>query len=322
MPSYEELKREVTQAGLLRPRPARYAVRAGIIAIALAATVGSMAVVDNGWLQMGNAVQLCFLGHDAGHRQIFASERANRWAGLAVSALVGINRTWWIEKHNRHHGSPNDPDEDPDINIPMLAFTAEQAERASGAMRLMISRQAVTFYPLTCLEALSLKISGVPTVLRGRSKNRTAEATVMIGHAVGYCAVVFGLLPPLEAVAFAAVHHAMSGIYLSATFAPNHKGMPASSEQQGDFLRQQVLSSRNVRPSRINDLIYGGLNYQIEHHLFPTMPRDNLGKARHLVRAYCGRAGVSYHETGPLKSQQEILQHLHAIGVPLRRSAA
>jgi fatty acid desaturase len=87
---------------------------------------------------------------------------------------------------------------------------------------------------------------------------------------------------------------------------------------QMDFLRRQVLTARNVRAGLLTDEWYGGLNYQIEHHLFPTMPRGNLAQAQQIVRAYCAKHGVSYHETSMVQSYREILSFLHQMGMPLR----
>ncbi|HEU5349209.1 MAG TPA: fatty acid desaturase, partial [Ktedonobacterales bacterium] len=89
-----------------------------------------------------------------------------------------------------------------------------------------------------------------------------------------------------------------------------------------DFLRRQVLTSRNVHAHPILDAWYGGLNYQIEHHLFPSMPRSSLAEAQRIIRAYCQQHAISYHETGMVRSYREILGALHDIGAPLRLRAA
>jgi fatty acid desaturase len=84
------------------------------------------------------------------------------------------------------------------------------------------------------------------------------------------------------------------------------------------FLREQVLTARNIRGNPIVDLLYGGLNYQIEHHLFPTMPRCNLRKAQPIVEAFCRDLGIGYHSTGLFASYREILAHLHRESASLR----
>jgi fatty acid desaturase len=89
-----------------------------------------------------------------------------------------------------------------------------------------------------------------------------------------------------------------------------------------DFLRLQVVTARNVRASRYTDFLYGGLNYQIEHHLFPTMPQNQLREARTIVMEFCRAQHIPYYETGFLRSQVEVLRHLHAVGAPLRHDLA
>ena len=81
-----------------------------------------------------------------------------------------------------------------------------------------------------------------------------------------------------------------------------------------------MLTARNVRGSRFLDAALGALNFQIEHHLFPNMPRGNLRRAGPIVRAYCAERGVPYAETGLIESYRQALAHLHEVGRPLRES--
>ena len=116
-------------------------------------------------------------------------------------------------------------------------------------------------------------------------------------HFVGYATALFLVLSPLQAAVFVLVQQGLFGLYLGCSFAPNHKGMPTlTAGDELDFLRSQVLTSRNVRGSRLVDFLLGGLNYQIEHHLFPNMPRPNLRRAQPLVRAICSQQDLPYTE--------------------------
>ena len=131
------------------------------------------------------------------------------------------------------------------------------------------------------------------------------------------------LVGPWRALLVIVVQKCVGGFYLASVFAPNHKGMPQIAKgEELDFLRSQVLTSRNVRSNPITDLLYGSLNYQIEHHLFPTMPRCNIRRAHKIVRAYCGEIGVQYYETSIYRSYHEILSFLHEVGAPLRTARA
>jgi hypothetical protein len=128
-------------------------------------------------------------------------------------------------------------------------------------------------------------------------------------------AAVALVLSPLRAVAFIAVQQGLFGVYLGCAFAPNHKGMPVLGEHDRlDFLRRQVLTSRNVRGGPLVESLLGGLNYQIEHHLFPSMPRPSLRRGRLLVRAFCAERGLPYCEKSLAGSYGDVLRHLHAAG--------
>ncbi len=337
---YANLKRMIKEAGLLEKRPVKYYGRRTLAILALlGASIAIMAMAEALYIHLLNAallafifVQLCFLGHDLGHRQVFKRTRHNDIGGLLVSALVGINRSWWVEKHNRHHNNPNHIDLDPDVDLPVIAFTAESARAKPRAAQIIIRRQAWLFYPLVCLEGIVLKASGISHLIsagnttvgnttRPRLRFPVAERIAMAVHLLAYLVAAFTLMSPVDAALFIIVNQALMGLYIGSTFAPNHKGMEmVDARSPTDFLSRQVLTSRNVRPGAVNDYLYGGLNYQIEHHLFPAMPRNCLEKARHIVEPYCRQLGISYHETGIAQSQREILQHLHrvsrAVGQP------
>jgi len=127
------------------------------------------------------------------------------------------------------------------------------------------------------------------------------------------------VMSPATALVFAAIHQGVFGLYMGCSFAPNHKGMPTiAADEDVDYLRRQVLTSRNVRGGILTDVLLGGLNYQIEHHLFPNMPRPSLRHAQPLVRAYCEHHQISYTETSLLGSYTAALAHLHHLGAPLR----
>jgi len=113
------------------------------------------------------------------------------------------------------------------------------------------------------------------------------------------------------------------GLYMGCSFAPNHKGMPIiGASEKVDYLRRQVLTSRNVRGGWLVDQLLGGLNYQIEHHLFPNMPRGNLRRAQRLVREYCNAHRITYTETSLVSSYVIALRYLHSLGMPLRAARA
>jgi fatty acid desaturase len=179
--------------------------------------------------------------------------------------------------------------------------------------------QAYLFFPLLLLEAAHLHAASVRAVVRGTVRSSPLEALLMLVHGVGYLAAVLLVLSPLRAAVFVLVQQGLFGLYLGCCFAPNHKGMPVLEDhRERDYLRRQVLTSRNVRGSRLVDFALGGLNYQIEHHLFPSMPRPSLRRAQPLVRTFCAERGLAYSQSSVFGSYAEALRHLHAAGAPLR----
>jgi fatty acid desaturase len=229
---------------------------------------------------------------------------------------------WWVDKHNAHHTNPNHEDLDPDISIAALAFTADQASSKHGLIRLIARYQAWLFFPLLLLEAAHLHLASIKAILRGSGRANLVEGLLLAAHVAAYVTALVWVLSPLQAVAFVLVHQGLFGLYLGCAFAPNHKGMPTLTEaDQLDFLRRQVLTSRNVAGSRLVDFVLGGLNYQIEHHLFPNMPRPNLRRAQPLIRAFCAQHSLPYVEASLFGSYAEALRHLHGVGAPLRPAA-
>ncbi|WP_018656252.1 fatty acid desaturase family protein [Actinomadura flavalba] len=320
------LARRVRDQGLLRRRRGRYTLMIGLNVAATAATwagVGVLAAHGAAWWAVALGVPLAvlsartgFLGHDAGHRQIAATHRVNRLLGLLLGDLMlGMGHGWWNDKHNRHHANPNHVGKDPDVGEGVLAWTREQAAGRRGVGRWIIRHQAALFFPLLLLEGLNLKVASV-LYLRGRARReRLLEGTLLALHTAGYLALVFTLLPVPQGLALIAVHQGLFGLHLGASFAHNHKGMAMPGPgDRWDHLRRQVLTSRNVRPGPVTDYLTGGLNYQIEHHLFPSVPRPSLARLRPLVREHCASVGLPYTETGALTSYRQALAHMKDAG--------
>jgi fatty acid desaturase len=330
---FAPLIRTVRAAGLLDRRTRRYAGTVGFDLLLYGGVFALIAVVGDSWWQLALAppaailtTRLYFVGHDAGHGQIARTRRANRLMGLLIGNLaVGLSYGWWTDKHNRHHANPNHVDKDPDVGAGVLVWTAEQAADRHGAVTRWLTRnQGLLFFPLLLLEGFNLKVASVRSVVaaaRGTDRRRgpLTEAALLASHVAGYLGLVFTVMSPGIAVAFVLAHQAILGVHLGCAFAPNHKGMPMpGADDRWDHLRKQVLTSRNVRGGLVTDWFLGGLNYQIEHHLFPSMPRPNLRRARPLVRAHCAQLGLPYTEEGLIESYAHALGHLRRVGAPAR----
>lgn len=311
----------------MQRRPTYYAALIAANAIAFAGVFALLAMVGGSWLACLIAIglgfasgQLGFQLHDAGHRQMFRNRRLNILIGfVTANLLLGMSHGWWVEKHNRHHGNPNHVDLDPDIKIGMISYSTAQAMAKRGLARRVAAHQAYCFFPLLLGLAWAMHAASVRFLIATRSRAAALEAAALAVHIGVYLGLLYALVGPWWAIAVVVIHKAIGGFYMASVFAPNHKGMPqVGSGETLDFLRSQVLTSRNVRSHPLTDFLYGGLNYQIEHHLFPTMPRCNVRAAHVIVRDFCAEANVAYHQTSIVQSYREILAFLHEVGAPLR----
>lgn len=326
--SYTDLACLVRESGLMVRRYGYYWSRLALAGVALAGLVAAMVWLGNSWFQLVVAgllawvfAQCGFLGHDAAHRQVFVSKLWNEWTARIVSgAVVGLSYGWWRGKHNLHHANPNQVGRDPDVSSGVLALTREVAEQRVVGIRGWCTRhQGWLFFPLLTLEGINLHVASLRGVLAARSPHRRVELSLIIGRLAGLVALLVVLLPPGKVVAFLAVQLAAFGVLLGGSFAPNHKGMPiVPRDLKIDFLHRQVLMSRNVRGNLLIDAVMGGLNYQIEHHLFPSMPRPNLKRVQPLVRDYCSSHGVPYTELGPFASFAVVIDYLNHVGLKAR----
>jgi len=327
--SYATLKRRVMEKGLLEKQPAFLTYKILFTAGMLSVSIVILFLTDNLWLQLLNAAylafvfgQIGFIAHDTGHRQGFHTTKQNDFFGiLHANLLIGMSYGWWLEKHNQHHAHPNQEDMDPDIAIPVIAFTEKAALEKRGIPRFIVKYQSFFFIPLLLFEAYSLHVGSIRFFVQRKTwKYLRIEILLLALHFVWFFSLIFLALSPWKGLIFILVQQALFGLYMASVFAPNHKGMLVIRKEDAmDFLRLQVLTARNVKAHPITDFWYGGLNYQIEHHLFPSLARNQLPEAQVIIRKFCDDLEIRYHETSMFHSYMEILEYLHTVSAPLRQ---
>lgn len=321
--SYSELVREVRGRGLLHRRPLHYVLLAIVNLTGLALVVLGLVLLHDSWWAIAVAplfavvsTQIAFFSHDAAHHQIAQGGRATALLALVHgNLLIGLSYGWWVGKHNAHHAHPNDLETDPDVGVGAFVWDADQARDRTGFAGWLTRHQAGLFFPMLTLEALNLRVSSVQAVSRPGLRFRKTEALLLFCHFALYAALLVSTMTWLQALVFLAVHQALFGLYLGSSFAPAHKGMPPlTPDQAADPLLRQVLTSRNVRSGPAVDFALGGLNLQIEHHLFPSMPRPNLRLAQPIIERHCRERGIAYTEASLIESYAIGLRHLHDVG--------
>jgi fatty acid desaturase len=323
--SYSNLLGSVRSAGLLeRSRVFYYSVFATLV-VALGGAITGFVLLGHSWFQLLIAgalgiifTQFAFLGHEASHRQVFASGKANDRAGRALAVgFVGMSYSWWMNKHTRHHGNPNMIGKDPDIAVDTFSFVEEDAASARGLRALITRHQAALFFPFLAFEGINLHVKSFGHLFgRGKVDGRAFEIVLLVLRMAIVVGAIFWVLPLGMAFAFLGVQLAVFGIYMGASFAPNHIGMPlVSPGTKLDFLGKQVLTSRNVKGGFWMSVLMGGLNFQIEHHLFPSMARPHLRETRRMVREVCAREGIPYTETSLRTAYLIVLTYMRDIGL-------
>ncbi len=323
--AYKQVSQVVRETGLLRRAGWFYIFVAAGLAVALGGLITGFILLGDSWFQLLIAAglglvltQVAFLAHEAAHRQILTSGPANfRLARILAAGVVGISYSWWDSKHTKHHGNPNQVGKDPDIEVDTISFLETDAAQSRGIVRLITRKQGWLFFPLLTLEGLNLHYLGVKHLVTSKkAKGRWIELGLIALRFAIVLIPVFLMLPLGMAFAFMGVQLAVFGVYMGASFAPNHKGMPIiDPNARLDFFSKQVRTSRNIRGGWWATWLMGGLNYQVEHHLFPNMPRPHLSKAREIVRDYCVSNDVPYTETSLLRSYAIVIEYLNRVGL-------
>ena len=321
---YRALALQVRAMGLLDRRPGYYWAKITLTIFAFFAAWALFVIVGNSWTALAVAplvgmmfTQLGFLGHDAGHNQVFRTRRRNRLLGFIVgNVLIGLSFGWWVPKHNAHHAHPNEIGRDPDIGEGSVPPPSDVPGEGPGPVTSWLARwQAPLFFPLMVLRSSGMHVLGIQRLARQRDRAAAVEASLLLLHAALYLTVVLWVLSPLKALAFVAVQQGVFSVYLGLSFAPNHKGMPViESATTAGFARRQVVTARNISGGWLTTFMLGGLNYQIEHHLFPSMPRPNLRRVQGLVRDFCTDTDLGYSEESFVESFRQIVHYFSVAG--------
>jgi fatty acid desaturase len=320
--SYAQLKKLITDNGLLKRKPSRYIALAIDLILMWGIVFMALLLLHNSWWSLFLAFpaafiygQFGFLAHEATHNQIMKGSKENYALSLFLfNFILGGSRGWWADKHNAHHAQPNRVGTDPDIEGGPIAITNDQTTGAHGVTRTVMRRQATAIWPLLTVSAIQIRLYSSGFIWGRKARNTVAEAVLFILHQVVYLGGLMLILGPGMGAIFALAHQMLLGFYLGSVFLPNHTGMPTlEPDENMDFLHRQVLTGRDIRSNWITDFMFGALNCQIEHHLFPAMPRYGLRKASVIVREFCKEHDISYHETGAWEAYVEVYHHLKSV---------
>ena len=344
--AYRDLRLQLIRMGMFNASPLYYTWKVVSNLLILSASIYCAVSTDSWAWNMAGAVLLAlfwqqcgWLAHDFLHHQVFKNDR---WKGDLMGVLIGdvfqgFSVQWWKSKHNAHHAVPNlhassesAADGDPDIDtMPILAWTLRMAESAKNSEwgRFMIRYQAIFYFPVLLFARLAWAHQSWVFVFGGWGQHSVKGAALdqklmkypglekiaLLIHYTWLGAIMYHMAP-LNAVAYFLVAQTVCGLFLAIVFGLGHNGMAVyPADQRPDFWKLQVSTTRNVTSTPFVDWFCGGLQYQVDHHLFPTLPRHNLPKVHKLVESFCKEQGVSYHEANMWDGTMEVLSHLHNV---------
>jgi fatty acid desaturase len=269
---------------------------------------------------------MALLAHDIGHYQVFRNHKVNLTAGIFVGdGLLGASRRWWVEKHEDHHDNPNDIDLDPDVNFPFLIFDVRQFSSRPGWLKPLIMLQGVIFFLLLPFQAVNVVFQSLRFLIGKRGEMWRLEVGAILAHLVVYSSLLYLQFSFWQVVVFVVIHRGLFGVLNSVLFANNHKGQQMITQADRlHTLTKQVITARDtVCPAWLN-WFFGGLNFQIPHHLFRGMPRNNLHRAQKIVEEICAQIhdqDLKYTKETLIQSYLSAFGHVISMPQRLRQTA-
>ena len=332
----EELRFELEEQGLFDANLLYYVFKvmfnygilaASVYSLLAVKSVGFLNIIASGallglfWQQSG------WLAHDFLHHQVMKNRSLNNAIGYILGNVgQGFSVEWWKDKHNTHHAKPNVHDVDPDIDtMPILGWSVHalqglSKDNADLMTRFTLTYQHYLYFVILAFARLSWAHQSVLYAMnKSTRQSRQCEISSLAVHWLWVLAMTFEAYKQqgiVGGIVFQLMCQCTCGVLLALVFSLNHNGMPIYTDaelDQMDFYQLQVATGRNVHESIFNSWLTGGLNSQIEHHLFPRMPRHNFSKIRTRVRELCKKWDVDYHQTGIWDGTLEVLGRLEQI---------
>merc|ERR1712071_478466 len=348
---YRDLRTKLVMMGMFKSSKGYYAYKCASNMLMWATAVAMVYFSDSLAMHIGSALllglfwQQCgWLSHDFMHHQVFRQRKYGDLVGIFWGNLMqGFSMQWWKNKHNGHHAVPNlhnssleSQDGDPDIDtMPLLAWSIKQAQsfrelnangKDSTFVKYAIKFQAFTYFPILLLARISWLNESFKTAYGlGASTENAKLEMEKIGIALHHTWMLvlstgFGRWSVGHSLMYFFTATCSSGLFLALVFGLGHNGMAVyDAETRPDFWKLQVTTTRNIIgghgiPQFFVDWFCGGLQYQVDHHLFPGMPRHNLKKTNDFVKSFCKEWDVTYHSADIWDGTIEVLQCLDQVG--------
>mmetsp|Transcript_12183 Transcript_12183/g.27050 ORF Transcript_12183/g.27050 Transcript_12183/m.27050 type:complete len:503 (-) Transcript_12183:113-1621(-) len=340
---YRSLRRKLWDEGYFKADPTFYARRhlvwLSLFIAAMSVAMrhpSSLAVAAFGGFLLGLAwQQVAFIGHDAGHYGVTEPTKGgglNWLSWFTTSVMFGISTSMWNEEHSMHHAITLRPREDPQFDyLPIWLISTKELDvgdkaksnllpggaRLSLLSRLLISVQHFTFLPL-CVFIGRFNLHIISVVYALKRLPSVASVMDLVGMAIYFAmeyAFVVQLPTTATRVVFALAANWVAGI-LHVQLMLSHLATETFTEEEEraeGWAEFQLRTSRNIECKWYENWFHGGLEYQIEHHLFPQLPRHNLDKVKPMVEAFAKKHGIVYRSVPFTTALAEILTNFRSL---------
>eukprot|EP00618_Florenciella_parvula_P006724 CAMPEP_0119465024 /NCGR_PEP_ID=MMETSP1344-20130328/344_1 /TAXON_ID=236787 /ORGANISM="Florenciella parvula, Strain CCMP2471" /LENGTH=512 /DNA_ID=CAMNT_0007497265 /DNA_START=85 /DNA_END=1623 /DNA_ORIENTATION=- len=284
--------------------------------------------------------QMAGVGHDIGHNGVTHVWKTDNTIGLLVgNFLTGIGMGWWKRSHNVHHVVCNSIENDPDIqHMPIFAVSPEIFGRffssyhqhwveTDAAARFLVSYQHWLFYPIMAFARFNLYAQAWLLLLSDEYVHNKKWEMVASAGFIAWLSSLVAYIPVgpwgnWERVLYLLVSHNVAGllhvqICLSHFAMETYHGVPYKGEED-EWFRMQLATTLNIDCPAWLDWFHIGLQFQIEHHLWPRLPRHNLRYASKLVQEFCKEQGVNYHMPKWIDAQFDLVAHMKETAMKAR----
>ncbi|XP_030645881.1 acyl-CoA 6-desaturase [Chanos chanos] len=322
---FRALREKVEKMGLFKPQPLFFFLYLGHILLLEALALWMVWTWGTGWINtlvvsvlLGTSqAQAGWLQHDFGHLSVFKSSRWNHIVHkFVIGHIKGASANWWNHRHFQHHAKPNVFNKDPDVNM-IKAFVVGEVQPVEFGIKklkyLPYNHQHKYFFLIgpPLLIPVYFQIQIFQTMWK---RHYWADLVWSISYYLRYflCYIPFyGVLG--ATLLFNLVRFLESHWFVWVT-QMSHIPMDIDYEKHKDWLSMQLYATCNIEQSFFNDWFSGHLNFQIEHHLFPTMPRHNYWRAAPLVRELCKKHNIPYEEKTLWRAFADIVGSLKKSG--------
>lgn len=309
---FDELKEQVRNAGLLKRVPVRGSVE--MIAILISMMLALVSAPLWNPVLLGLFLTLVFtrsvfVSHDILHMQYFKNKTLSKKLSYPFSALILSNSSsWWDHKHNvNHHTYCNIIEKDADIRALDGAFTPNRGNKPFIKKYKHILFWGALFFMFPAFIAQSYKF-----VI---TKKLWGELALMLLHWPLLWGTLCYQIGATDTLIVAFTLNFVLSPWLAFGFITNHLGCETFHEEEAkhfSWLELQMRGSRSLKGGTFTHWFYGGLNTQIEHHLFPKAPRFHLLKVQKLTKEFAKKYNIPYFETTPLTAYIQINHALKA----------